>query len=290
MPKFIDTLRSNAKEVQRLEGEHAAEFLKLLKGLEVEISGRLASAFDGDRPLKADMLGRVLRETKAGIAVLEDKAAGLYTGMSEDAVKLSAEHTVEEIQRLSAAVEGEQAVGISLSAAKGLADPSQALLANHFETSVERYGLDVLNGVRRRLFTGLRAGDPYEQVVRDVSKLSQASKAQAERLVRTETSAAYGAARHDSITQAAKKAPALRDLKKMWHHTGSYDCDICGPLNGTERPLNGTWTFKHGKHLRTVAHPPAHPNCTCTIVSIKPKWRSALEKLGYLDSPKKESK
>lgn len=284
MPKFIDTLRRNSKEVQALEGAHATEFLKLLKGLEVEINGRLGSAYAGDKPLRADMLGRVLRETKAGIAVLEDKAAGLYTGMSEDAVKLSVEHTVEEIQRLSSlagAAEGE-GVAVSISAAKALADPAQALLANHFDTSVERYGLDVLNGVRRRLFIGLRAGDPYDAVVKDVSRLSQASKAQAERLVRTETSAAYGAARQGSISQAAKKAPALRDLKKMWHHTGSYDCDICGPLNGTERELNGTWTFKHGKHLRTVAHPPAHPNCTCTLVTMKPKWKSALEKLGYL--------
>lgn len=278
MAKLLDALKRNARDVQRLEGAQAAEFLKLLKQLEVELGGRLAAAYAGDKPLRADMLGRVLRETKAGIAILQNKTEGLYTGLSEDAVKLSVEHTVEEISRLSTAVEGE-GLAVSISAAKGLADPAQALLANHFETSVERYGLDVLNNVRRRLFVGLRAGDPYSAVIKDVAQISHAAKAQAERLVRTETSAAYGAGKQTALTQAAKKVPGL---KKLWHHTGSYDCDICNPLNGTERELNGTWTFKHGKHSRTVAHPPAHPNCTCTLVTMKPKWKGALQKLGYL--------
>lgn len=283
MAKILDSLRANAKAVQRLEGATANEFLRLLKELERSLTGRLSAAYAGDRPLQADMLGRVLASAKAEIQVLENRAAGVYQGMTEDAVDLSIRATVDELTRLSSGLDG-VALDVSLDAAKGLADPAQALLANHFDTSVEKYGLDMLNQVRQKLFVGLRSGTPYGDIVKQVGSVSQQTKAGAERLVRTEVSHAYGAAKHQSITQAGEKIPGL---KKMWLHESTYDCDICKPLDHTERDLKGTWTFKHGKQTRTVSHPPAHPHCTCILVSVKPKWSAALAKLGYLDPLKK---
>src|SRR5262249_35085716 len=139
----------------------------------------------------------------------------------------------------------------------------------------------------RRLFIGIQAGDQFGQVVRDISGTSgpfgQVGKANAERLVRTETSQAYGAAQHQSISQASKQVP---NLKKVWIHVGSYLCETCGPLHGTERSINGTWKIQQGSRTWEVAHAPAHPHCTCRVVSMKPKWRAGLKSLGYLgDQP-----
>jgi hypothetical protein len=59
----------------------------------------------------------------------------------------------------------------------------------------------------------------------------------------------------------------------------SYKCDVCIGLDGTERPMDGTWTIKIGKKTKKVAHAPAHPNCTCRVVAMKPSWKDKLGKL-----------
>jgi hypothetical protein len=131
------------------------------------------------------------------------------------------------------------------------------------------------------MITGAKSGS----VVKEVQSAISGTKAQATQLVRTETSSAYGAAQHRSIKEASKQVPGL---KKMWVHQSSYPCPICIKLDGTERPIDGTWTIKIGKKTKQVAHAPAHPNCTCRVTSITPKWRSKLEKLGYLDKKEEE--
>jgi len=193
-------------------------------------------------------------------------------------------YTVSDIMRSSRAFETNP-IRVTLASAKVLSDPRQLLLAQQFDTSVARYGLDVLGRVRFELFSALSTGEPYRDVVArvasDAGPLGEVGKASAERLVRTETSQAYGAAQHKSLTESAQQVPGL---KQVWMHVGSYRCPVCGPLHGTERDLDGTWTIRQGKRVRKVAHPPAHPNCTCRVAAMKPSWRNAMEKLGYLQA------
>lgn len=282
---FAAQLRRHAQEVQELEGAQAREFLRLLRQLQDELRGRLA-VLPADAAIDAVKLRQVQLETEAGIRVLETKTSQAFVGGQKDAVDLAIEHLSGEMSLLSKTFDAHQ-LTVSIEAAKVFADPGQGLLASHFETSVKRYGLDLLNGVRRRLFIGMRAGDSIGDVVSGITgakgSFGPVSRSNAERLVRTETSQAYGAAQHSAIKQTAHHVPGL---KKTWLHIGSYLCKTCGPLHGTTRPLDGTWTITIGKRSRKVAHAPGHPNCTCRVVAMKPSWRAGMEKLGYLEKQK----
>lgn len=277
---FAKTLRDHAKQAARLENTQAKDFLSVLRQTEAEILGRLSSITDADTPFSVFQLQRVLGEVKAAIGGMEIKAVDLYGTAQSDAIDLAVEHTVGELTR-AASIVGDASLNLSLDASAGMSDPAQLLLANHFESSVQRYGIDVLNAIRRKVQVGMITGDPAQSVVGEVQRAIAGTRPQAEQLIRTETSSAYGAAQHRSIAEVAKNNPAL---KKMWIHQSSYKCDVCIALDGTERPMDGTWTIKIGKKTKKVAHPPAHPNCTCRVVAMKPSWKDKLGKLGYLDS------
>jgi hypothetical protein len=279
---FVDALRRNSKDVAKLEGAQADEFLRLLKNTQDVLRGRYASLGGQGDPLNAFRIRSMIGETESAIAALERKALGQYADGAETAANMAVDHIGEELDRLSVAFDAKP-LDVAIDAQAVLADPAQALLANHFESSVKRYGLDVLNGVRQKLFIGMRTGDSLSTVANAVAgtqgPFGVVGKSNAERLVRTEISQAYGAANHKSQVEAAKQVP---DLKKVWIHVSSFICTICIGLNGTERPLDGTWTIKQGKRTKEVSHAPAHPRCTCRTVTMKSSWRKGLQKLGYL--------
>jgi len=278
---LLATLRDHSKQVAKLETATADDFLKALKQTEAEIVGRLYAVTDSDTAFSTFTLQRVLAEVKAAIGTLEAKASDIYGTARQDAIDLAVEQANSEITQASRLLD-DAPLNLSLDASAGMSDPAQALLANHFESSVQRYGLDVLNQVRRKVQIGMITGDPSRQVVNEVQRAIAGTRPQAEQLVRTETSSAYGAARHRSILETGKKVPGLR---KQWVHLGSYPCSVCMPVDGTTRPLDGTWTIRIGRKTKRVAHSPAHPRCVCTTIAMKKSWQEKLGKLGYLDSP-----
>lgn len=287
---FVGLLKEHAKDVLKLEGAQADEFLRLLRELRDQIHGRLMSLGPSDSEFKAFQLRQVLAETETAVNAMERKAQGQYSKATEEAADLAIEHVGTELERLGRAFESEPTV-VSIDAAQVLADPVQGLLADHFETSLRRYGLDLLNGVRQQLFIGMRSGDSYGSIVGKIAAeqgpFGRIGRAGGERLVRTETSQAYGVAQHTSLSEAKQQVPSL---KKVWLHIGSWRCDVCMPLHGTMRDLDGTWTVRIGNKTKEVAHGPAHPNCVCRVSGMKPNWRSKMEKLGYLDQNPESAK
>lgn len=280
---FVQALRNHSREVQKLEGSQAAEFLRMLENLRDVLRGRFLAIGSADQTFDVYLLNRVIAETETGILTLRHKADTLYSRAQDKAVNLSIEHLGDELERLSGAFDPET-LSVSIDAAKVLADPVQKLLANHFDTSVARYGGDLLNRVRQRIFVGLRAGDTLGEMAKDVAgesgPLGTVGRSFGERLVRTEVSQAYGAAQHSGMIEAKQSIPGLQ---KVWLHVGSFICKVCNPIHGTMRPMDGTWTVMVGRKARTVAHAPAHPQCTCRVSAMKPGWRNAMQNLGYLD-------
>lgn len=284
MPRsYADAIKAHAKQVAALEGEQAREMRRLLESMQDTLRGRLLREPGGT--FDAYRVQAVLAETQAQIRALKIKAGILYSGAETAAADLATEHVAAELDRISMAFD-HKPIDVTLDAAAVLADPAQRLLANHFESSIDRYGLDVLNGVRREVFTFLRTGGDYRDAVQRIASergpLGTVGRANGERLMRTEVSQAYGSAQHTGLKEAAKQVPGL---KMVWIHVGSYRCPVCVPLHMTERPLSGTWTIKQGKKTKQVAHPPAHPNCTCRVAAMKASWKGALAKLGYLEPP-----
>lgn len=285
MPGFAALLKANAKELLTLQGDQSDRFLELLGDLRDRLTGRLASMGGKDEPLDVFRLQQVQKETEAQIASLEAKGKGIFGKALEDSTELAVEHLSDELDKLSSTFDAEPLV-VSLDASKVLADPHQKLLAEQFQSSVERYGDDLLNGVRRELFFGIRTGTPFNNVVRAIGSengpLGEIGEANAERLVRTEVSQAYNAAHVAGFKRAKREIP---DLAETWIHIGSYkDCPICLQLHGTKRPAVGYWTVTQGSKTRKIIHPPAHPHCVCRLVAMRPEWKHGMEEAGYLST------
>jgi hypothetical protein len=194
---------------------------------------------------------------------------------------MAAVHLGEDFERLSRRFD-DMPLRVSFSAARQLA--RRGLVAEQIESSLEKYGVELLQRVKQRLFIGLRVGDSLGTVTKaiagDTGPFGEVGQQAAKTIAGTEISNAYGAAQHSGIIQAAGQEESL---KKVWLHIGSYPCPVCMPLHGTERPVGETWTvFAGKKYERKVQHPPAHPRCVCRITAMRPSWRKSLAKLGYL--------
>jgi hypothetical protein len=128
-----------------------------------------------------------------------------------------------------------------------------------------RYERAVLNHANREAARLADAGITGRKALKEVKDSSNAyahrlRQARSRTIARTEIVRAAEAGRQESWNQAAKQG--LIDPKvatKTWS-TGPYDvCPICQGLQATSVPVKGTWP-------NNIKHPPAHPNCRCTMV------------------------
>lgn len=109
-----------------------------------------------------------------------------------------------------------------------------------------------------RRLVGLQADNGWsaEELAREIRQLAETrSKTRAILIARTETASAYSAG---SI--AAYKASGVVGSVE-WLTADDEVCPICEGLNGTRADLGHA--FAGG-----VAHPPAHPDCRCTVLPI----------------------
>lgn len=282
---FVGTLRSNAKSLLKLQDSNAKEFLRLLNDLRSDLY-RQMSGMTGD--MDVFKTRQIIHETEIAIRVLENRALGLYNGMADQALTMAVKHLEQDLGSLGKAFEP-RPIKVNIEPSAVLADPERGLLANSFETSVQKYGLDVLSQVKQNVFFGVRRGLSVNQMANQIlgknGLIESYGKSNAVRLVRTEVSNAYNTANEIALKQAKEKIPGLQ---KMWVHIGSYPCKICMPLHGTSRALDGTWTIRLGHKTKEVTRAPAHPNCTCRTTAIKPSWKKAMKERGYLDQEKPE--
>lgn len=280
-------IRRHVKALEDVKATQAEEFAKQLDEARKAIEGRIA-AMPGTS-IDAFRLRQVLQEVDGSLFVLKRRATGALLDGEKTALEMSLEHTTRELTDLGKTFGDTMAV--RLDAARAMSDPVRGLLANQFETSVERYGLDLLNKVRGRLIQGTITGEAPRDVARAIANertgpFGAVSQAEADRLVRTELSNAYGVAHTRAMKQADEK---LGGLQKTWIHVGSYPCPICAQLHGTTREMDGKWTFKSGRKSVTVSGAPAHPNCVCKTIPTRASWRKQLDKLGYLDKSRRIS-
>jgi len=121
----------------------------------------------------------------------------------------------------------------------------------------------VADEVAARGITGEKA---LEQVRRQVDKHAEKlRKSRARTIARTELAMAAEEGRQQAWDQAADKGLINRaTATKVWSASPMDVCVICGRLQGTKQPMSGSWQTNAG----TIKHPPAHPNCRCTMVLV----------------------
>jgi len=278
-------IRRHVQALTGIKDDQAAEFSTQLDAARRVIEGRIAGVGDS---MDVFRLRSVLQEVDASLLVLRKRGTGILLSGERDTAEMSLEHATRELTDLGKTF-GEP-MAVRLDSARAMSDPMRGLLANQMQTSVEKYGLDLLNKVRGRLIQGTLAGDSPRDMARDIANprggpFGQVAQSDADRLVRTELSSAYGAAHLGAMRQANDKLDGT--LKKTWVHVGSYPCAICNALNGTTREMDGSWTYKSGRKSYTVSNSPAHPNCVCKTIATKASWRKKLDALGYSDKARR---
>jgi hypothetical protein len=72
----------------------------------------------------------------------------------------------------------------------------------------------------------------------------------------------------ESWQQAQKEGYLGKQARKRWR-TNVGACPICVPLNNKSAPLNKPFSFSlPARFVQPIQHPPAHPNCLCSIEAI----------------------
>jgi hypothetical protein len=279
-------LRRHAQQVLTLETDEAKRYLRELLRLRGKLAVRLQDVAGKSGKIDAFFVRRAFLETETAIAALEKRFKQMHLDLVDRSEDLAFSHVFGETERMWQRFE-RTAIPAGIKPEVVLSDQVRGLLANQFSTSVTRYGAEVLGTVQREILFGLRSGEAVRDMTKRLTSLNgplfSVAPQSAERLIRTEVSQAYGVAQHESGEALKKKVP---DAQKMWWHVSSYKCEVCIGLHQTTRAMGGVWTITTGKkkkRTRKVAHAPAHPNCTCRILTVRPKWKQALSSLGYIE-------
>ena len=131
-------------------------------------------------------------------------------------------------------------------------------------------GTDARAKVSRAVRTGVAIGETNEQIMRRIRGTAanqyrdgvlEATRRQAETIVRTTTIASSAGARQLVFTENADLIKGVQWLATLDTRT----CPRCGGLDGQTFPVD------------SGPRPPAHPNCRCTPIPVLPSW----EEMGF---------
>ena len=289
--KFRDAIARNAKTIARLSDADLEALLPILKeARELTMTGMqkwlkkhegdekytlanhramLASLTDAERLLKREAASALTRDLKS-----ETTDAALKSLRSMKMVAEAAEKRFRDIAR-----------PLKLDEASILLDSKRALMGRH-PGSAARYAGRQGEFIRKQLAVGLVRGDSVDAVVsrligkpqRITDRLSDAdaaegiadsgffrSRADAERLVRTENIHAANAVQMDALRQENEDGEG--GWLSRWDATeDSRTCDWCDEMDEEVRAPGEE--FDDG-----VTHPPLHPNCRCSLSPWREGWK-----------------
>ena len=139
----------------------------------------------------------------------------------------------------------------------------------NFSDRLWKHKFELLNQLRETLTTGLIRGESVQDMSKRLAERMNASRSNALRLIRTESSHIHNTAELD-----AYKACGFEEYEYMASF-GERTCDVCGGLDGQR--------FKLSDKQPGVNFPPLHPNCRCTTVAVDPDDDLEDLKSGELD-------
>lgn len=139
----------------------------------------------------------------------------------------------------------------------------------NFSDRLWKHKFELLNQLRETLTTGLIRGESVQDMSKRLAERMNASRSNALRLIRTESSHIHNTAELD-----AYKACGFEEYEYMASF-GERTCDVCGGLDGRR--------FKLSDKQPGVNFPPLHPNCRCTTIAVDPDDDLEDLKSGELD-------
>lgn len=241
---------------------------------------KMAEIVDAMRGSDVAVLSSVLSPDDPGFAEMQARLAAQYT-------QILAESGHQEMQRAdllsrfdidndhSQAWIADQSERLTEQFGKGAGKVIQSVISNGMLDGVPplemarqlkpQLGLTQRDSdaVDRRYQSSLDAGVPRGRALAMREAYAEDLLSQrAERVARTETIAAEAAGQQSAWKQAMGDGLLSSDSQKVWIATSVGACGICAELDGQVVGINEPFITSDGVELD---HPPAHPNCRCSV-------------------------
>lgn len=263
--------------------------------LERDLAKWLAKMPDGAERFTAQKMRAALLQIKTGLAAIEEIHPEMYRMLmagGKTASLMAMRHLEIETARFSE-IFG-QPIRMQIRQAAVLAR-GEDLLVPRYESSAARYSQAMQDDIRHELAVGVAKGETHHQLVTRLQQLGgpkglvamrgvlgspgaiAANIAEglfrkyrywAERIVRTELMHTYNVVHQQSLEQLA--AIDQTYVKRWDSRLDSRLCPYCRSLDGEIVAISGEFETRGAVY----AHPPAHPNCRCTIVPWREDWGS----------------
>lgn len=261
--------------------------------LEKDLAKWIANMPDGAERFTAQKLRIALLQVNKAISAID----GLHPQLVEalraggtEASLMAIRHLELEAARFSE-IFGEP-IKMQVKQAATLAR-GEDLLMTRYESAAARYSGGIADDIKQQLAIGVAKGETFHQLVTRLQGIGgpkglvslrgvlgtpgsiAANIAEglfrryrywAERIVRTELMHTYNVIHQDSIEQLAAIDPSYQ---KRWDaRLDSRLCPYCRTLDGEVVAVDGKFATRGS----IFEHPPAHPNCRCTLVPWRVEW------------------
>ena len=244
------------------------------------------------------------------IGDIQPRLMGLMVETGEVAGHLAADHLRFELARMANVFGGPGDLALvptQIDTAAVVADGKRELIPR-FRASSHRYSRAVRADLRHQFGVGLARGETFAQMtnrlrrlggprgmvalrgvmgepgalVQEISEgLFRRYRHWAERLVRTETINAYNSQHLKSIKLLNEDLDDGEEpFLVRWDATFDRVCPICRYLDRRTVEVGQPFIGPGGQEYR---HPPAHPNCRCTVVAWHRSWGGIKGEVGALE-------
>ncbi len=241
----LGVIHAHNKEILSLEEAQAKKILAIYKRVRQDLRDRLdllGASYAGQ--MEAQHVRGILVQVESGILELKQLLQEEMSQVALDTALKGIAHTTSEIIALEKLFEG-RVLQIDIQAAL-LAESTKALKLKQYQSSMDRYGADLVDRMNRILVDAVVMQLPYHQTVSRISGATglMASEAyRVHRIVRTELHSIYDMSRLNTLQEIKKEQ--INDLEKISidpldSRTALDSIAVMGQI----RPLNEPFRFK----------------------------------------------
>jgi hypothetical protein len=297
------------KEVKAVLGEHRKRLERLVDRRSLPGIRKMLDEANGEltRRLKARIrAGKgdefTAYQQRVALAQIRNSQAEIISRMhgeisdgTEEAAYEAVRGLVDDLGRLERHFRG-AATPIPIEEAsqfQGLVDGRRRSILRSTETSLARYGTDVVDGVEKEMSKSLLMGETTGEAIERVADFVDGSMWRAERIVRTEMAGAFNLTHRDAIEAAADE---VEDLWMRWsEHVTDDDEEAMDDRVGTDsvamhgqvaKPgdlftvpytaptpgADGKTTVSISLAGQTFDAPPNRPNDRAVLEPWRPEW------------------
>jgi len=294
---YQEVVSAHRRTLDRLIDRGSVERLRAVyMKATAEVLAKLERLGKGSTSFSHHHLQMALAQLKAGQLYIDDQMLGELNAATREAQVESLHTLVRNYKRLEKHFSGHAPVLPIEEAARfaGVIDKSRGSLLRQHKTSINRYGMAVIEKAQDAMSVSAASGETLDGAIGRVHEVVQGEWWQAERIARTESAYAYNSSHAEGIKEIAKEDV---DVWMQW-------TEFCGPdgapldirvgvdsiaLNGQVAPPGGVFTmpptapFPDAKGNVKVREslvgkswefPPNRPNDRATILPWKKEWRS----------------